>query len=89
MAAGVIFGKASGDEESRSALKMLRARFLAAFTLSTQSEILRCAQDDSEGLGMTVQRMFAHRARSRTELDSHRTHKFESHMYFATATNQG
>jgi len=39
-----------------------RARFLAEFTLSTQSEIpslrsgqaLRCAQDDSEGLGMTV-----------------------------------
>jgi len=38
-----------------------RARFLAEFTLSTQSEIpslrsgqaLRCAQDDSEGLGMT------------------------------------
>ena len=30
-----------------------RARFLAEFTLSAQSEILRCAQDDSEGLGMT------------------------------------
>jgi hypothetical protein len=29
------------------------ARFLAEFTRSTQSEILRCAQDDSEGLGMT------------------------------------
>ena len=31
-----------------------RARFLAEFTLSTQSEILRFAQDDSEGLGMTT-----------------------------------
>jgi hypothetical protein len=31
-----------------------RARFLAEFTLSTQSEILRFAQDDSEGLGMTL-----------------------------------
>jgi len=31
-----------------------RARFLAEFTLSTQSEILRCAQDDTEGLGMTA-----------------------------------
>jgi len=30
-----------------------RARFLAEFTLSGQCEILRCAQDDSEGLGMT------------------------------------
>ena len=41
-----------------------RARFLAEFTLSTQSEIpslrsgqaLRCAQDDSERLGMTGDR---------------------------------
>jgi hypothetical protein len=33
--------------------KKTRARFLAEFTLSTQSEILRFAQDDSEGLGMT------------------------------------
>ena len=31
------------------------ARFLAEFTLSTQSEILRFAQDDSEGPGMTRQ----------------------------------
>ncbi len=30
-----------------------RARFLAEFTLRGQSKILRCAQDDSEGLGMT------------------------------------
>ena len=29
------------------------ARFLVEFTLSIQSEILRFAQDDSEGLGMT------------------------------------
>jgi len=51
----MIFGGASGDEESRTALKILRARFsdfrspmdsigvqnsdLADFTLSTQSEI--------------------------------------------------
>ena len=27
--------------------------FFAEFTLSGQSEILRCAQDDSEGLRMT------------------------------------
>jgi len=41
-------------------LPKIRARFLAEFTLSAQSEIpslrsgqaLRCAQDDSEGLGM-------------------------------------
>ena len=32
---------------------MTKARFLADFILSTQSEILRFAQDDSEGLGMT------------------------------------
>jgi hypothetical protein len=57
----VTFGGAAGDEESRRALKTLRARFLAEFTLSTQSEILRFAQDDSEGLGMTVQMKFARR----------------------------
>ena len=58
------FRGGAGDEESRTALKILRARFLAEFTLSTQSEIpslrsgraLRFAQDDSEGLGMTVLR---------------------------------
>ena len=33
----------------------IRARFLAEFTLSGQSEILRCAQDDSDGLVMTVE----------------------------------
>jgi hypothetical protein len=33
-----------------------RARFLAEFTLSRQSEILRFAQDDSEGPGMTEPR---------------------------------
>jgi hypothetical protein len=31
-------------------MKMRRARFFAQFILSGQSEILRCAQDDSEGL---------------------------------------
>jgi hypothetical protein len=36
------FRGAAGDEESRSALENI------------QSEILRCAQDDSEGLGMTT-----------------------------------
>ena len=40
------------DEESSPASKRLRARFLAEFTLSAQSEILRYAQDDGEGLGM-------------------------------------
>jgi hypothetical protein len=77
----VIFERAAGDEESRTALKIVRARFfaplrmtaarfLAEFTLSTQSEIpslrsgqaLRAvyperserAQDDSDGLGMTA-----------------------------------
>ena len=79
------FRGAAGDEESRTALKTLRARFLAEFTLSTQSEIpsrrsgqalrgvyperqseilrsaqndKRRAQDDSEGLGMTRNRVF-------------------------------
>jgi len=33
----VIFERAAGDEESRTALKMLRARFLAKFTLSEQT----------------------------------------------------
>ena len=40
------FRGASGDEESRSALK------------TNQSEILRFAQDDSEGVGMTKERVF-------------------------------
>ena len=47
------------DDESRIGLKTLRARFLAQFTLSGQSEILRCAQDDSEGLGMTAWKGFS------------------------------
>ena len=47
------FRGAAGDEESRMST-VRRARFLAEFTLSGQSEILRCAQDDSEGLGMTT-----------------------------------
>jgi hypothetical protein len=44
------------SEESGSGClnEPFRARFLAEFTLSTQSEILRFAQDDSEGLGMTA-----------------------------------
>ena len=33
-------------------------RFFAEFTLSGQSEILRCAQDDSEGIRMTVRGVF-------------------------------
>jgi len=64
----VIFGRAAGDEEPGGALKILRPRLLAKSTLATQSEIpslrsgqaLRCAQDDSEGLGVTVQRRFPH-----------------------------
>ncbi len=47
------------DEESRTAF-VFRARFLAEFALSTQSEILRFAQDDSEGLGMTASREVFH-----------------------------
>jgi penicillin amidase len=45
--------QARDDEESRTSL-VPRARFLAEFTLSGQSEILRRAQGDSEGLGMTT-----------------------------------
>jgi len=44
-------------EESRMFMKMGRARFFAQFILSGQSEILRCAQDDSEGLRMTAGHM--------------------------------
>jgi hypothetical protein len=40
-------------------MKMRRARFFAQFILSGQSEILRCAQDDSEGLRMTVGERFS------------------------------
>jgi putative ABC transport system permease protein len=47
------FRGAGGDEESRTA-RSSKARFPAEFTLSAQSEILRFAQDDSEGLGMTA-----------------------------------
>ena len=39
-------------EESRKS-RTFRARFLAEFILSGQGEILRFAQKDSEGLGMT------------------------------------
>jgi len=42
------------DEESRFVLKTLRARFLAEFILRGQGEILRFAQNDSKGLGMTA-----------------------------------
>ena len=41
-------------EESRKPFGS-RERFRAEFTLSGQSEILRCAQDDSEALGMIRQ----------------------------------
>jgi len=40
-------------------MKMRRARFFAKFTLSRQSEILRYAQDDSEGLRMTPVKRFS------------------------------
>jgi hypothetical protein len=40
-------------------MKIRRARFLAQFTLSAQSEILRYAQDDSEGLRMTAGKRFS------------------------------
>jgi hypothetical protein len=49
------FRGAAGDEEScPDQIGVPRGRFLAEFTLSGQSEILRCAQDDSEGLGVTT-----------------------------------
>jgi hypothetical protein len=40
-------------------MKMRRARFFAQFILSGQGEILRCAQDDSEGLRMTEGKRFS------------------------------
>jgi hypothetical protein len=46
-------------EGSRIASKILRVRFFAEFTLSDQSEILRFAQDDSEGFRMTAWRRFS------------------------------
>ncbi len=46
-------GVIPSEARNRALLPVRRARFLAEFTLSTQSEILRFAQDDSEGLGMT------------------------------------
>jgi hypothetical protein len=51
---GVIPGEAS-NLALVFGLRMARgrARFFAEFTLSTRSEILRFAQDDSEGLRMT------------------------------------
>jgi hypothetical protein len=47
------FRSRPAGEESRNSF-VFRARFLAEFTLSGQRETLRCAQDDSEGLGMTT-----------------------------------
>ena len=41
-------------EESRISMKMRRARFFTQFILSGQSEILRFAQNDSEGLRMAA-----------------------------------
>ena len=43
----------SSSEGSRTALKMLRARFFAEFTLS-RARSFAAAQDDSEGLTMTA-----------------------------------
>jgi len=56
---GVSFRGAAGGEESRIVLKTLRARFLAEFILRGQGEILRFAQNDSEGLGMTAWKGFS------------------------------
>jgi hypothetical protein len=42
------------NEESPMFMKMRRARFFAQFILSGQGEILRFAQNDSEGLRMTA-----------------------------------
>ena len=39
-------------------MKMRRARFFAQFILSGQGEILRFAQNDSEGLKMTAGKSF-------------------------------
>ena len=52
-AGGTISIKLGGDEESRAA-RSSKARFPAEFTPSAQSEILRFAQGDSEGLGLTA-----------------------------------
>ena len=56
---GLSFRGAAGDEESRIVLKTLRARLLVEFILSGQSEILRFAQNDSEGIGMTAWKGFS------------------------------
>jgi hypothetical protein len=50
-------------------MKMRRARFFAQFILSGQSEILRCAQDDSEGLRMTVGEHFSAACATRVDID--------------------
>jgi hypothetical protein len=43
-------------QSARMFMNRRRARSFAEFTLSQQSEILRFAQDDSEGLRRTVRR---------------------------------
>ncbi len=50
----VNFGEAEGDEESRSALKMLRARCLAEFTLSGRARFFAPLRMTSEGLRMIL-----------------------------------
>ena len=52
------FRGATGDEESRSALRLLRARFLAEFTLSGRARSFAALRMTSEGLGMTALRDF-------------------------------
>jgi hypothetical protein len=56
------FRGATDDEEScPDQIGVPRGTFLAEYTLSGQSEVLRCARDDSEGLGMTMfTRLFPH-----------------------------
>ena len=46
-------------EEFRISIKIRRARSFAQFILSRQSEILRFAQNDSEGLRMTAGKRFS------------------------------
>jgi hypothetical protein len=63
----VTFRRAAGDEESRTAFKILRARFLhfvqdrlfAEFTLSGRARFFAPLRMTSEVLGMTVERRFS------------------------------
>jgi len=48
---GVIFRRAAGDEESRSALKMLRARFLASLGTTVRRRFPRGLLGGEGGLG--------------------------------------